>query len=141
MASTPSEGYGDVPFLTDEDFEKFNGLDDSRQALAAFRQSYAKSTDFLNDTKAELEAMGVDTATMMRSEAMITRLKARYAEIIKGFGYELDWVNYSVNELSLIVGELQGRIPASRGIAPKLGGVKAYLAMKTSGARPLALAE
>ena len=122
-----SSDWSDVPFMSDAEFAKFEGNDESRQRVAAFRQIRQRYQRYLDGAKKELEARGVETDTMDRRETLLTRLKARYADVIADYGYQIDWPLYSVDELRILHGELRGGMPVTSSFTIPYGGVRAYL--------------
>ena len=122
-----SSDWSDVPFMSDAEFAKFEGTDESRQRIAAFRKIRQRYQQYLDGAKDELEARGVETDALNRHEALLTRLKARYADVIEDYGYQLDWPNYSVNELKTLRRELSGGMPITSSFTIPYGGVRAYL--------------
>jgi hypothetical protein len=122
-----SSDWSDIPFMSDAELAKFEGTDESRERIATFRQIRQRYQRYLDGAKKELEARGVETDTMDRRETLLTRLKARYADEIEAYGYELNWPSYSVNELKVLHGELHGRMPVTSSFTIPYGGVRAYL--------------
>jgi hypothetical protein len=122
-----SSDWSDVPFMSDAELAKFEGTDESRQRIATFRQIRQRYQRYIEGAKKELEARGVETDSLDRRETLLTRLKARYADVIATYGYQLDWPSYSVNELRILHSELRGGMPVTSSFTIPYGGVRAYL--------------
>lgn len=135
-----SSDWSNVPFMSDAELAKFEGTDESRQRIATFRQIRQRYQRYLDGAKKELEARGVETDAMDRRETLLTRLKARYADEIEAYGYELNWPSYSVNELKVLHCELHGRMPVTSSFTIPYGGVRAYLNVHATSPRRMALA-
>ena len=134
-----SSDWGDVPFMSDAELANFEGTDESRQRIATFRQIRQRYQRYLDCAKEELEARGVETDTLGRHDTLLTRLKARYADEIEAYGYEIDWPSYSVNELKILHSELHGRKPVRGSFTIDYGGVRAYLNVHATSPRRVAL--
>jgi hypothetical protein len=122
-----SSQWSDVPFMSDTEFAGFEGKAESRERIAKFRKTRLRYVNFLDDAKDDLKARGVDANDLSRHAALLARLKARYADVIESYGYQLDWPSYTVNELKILHGELRGKMPVRGSFTIAYGGVRAYL--------------
>lgn len=135
-----SSDWSDVPFMSDSELANFEGKAESRERIAKFRRTRLRYTGFLDNAKDELEIRGVAADSLGRHDALLARLKARYADAIEVYGYRLDWQRYSVNELKILLGELHGQMPVTGSFTLPYGGVRAYLNTHATSARHLVLA-